>query len=129
MFFPNTFIHSVLSRVVAPIFTPPSPSEYEASTIPENGFRLSVTNAEGGGEAKYDVDDGDESTLSNKGSGDGESDADESDDDESDDDDDPPLLPPCVQRGASSFVNEYVHYSDSDSDEEMCDIVGTKSEY
>jgi len=129
MFFPKTSIYSVLSRVVAPIFTPPSPSGYEASTIPGNGFLLFLTNAEGGGGAKNDVDDGDESILSNEESGDDESDADESDDDESDDDDDPPLLPPCVGRGASSFVNKPVHYSDSDSDEEMCDIVGTKSEY
>ena len=101
---------------MAPIFTPPSPSGYEASTIPRNGFLLFVTNAEGGGGAKDDVDDGDEE------SGEDESDAEESDDDEASDD--PPLLPPCVRQGASSF-----HYSDSDSDEEMCDIVGTKSEY
>ena len=58
-----------------------------------------------------------------------DSDDDESDDDESDDDEVPPLVPPCVRRGASSFVPEFDRDSDSDSDcdEEMCNIVGTKS--
>ena len=53
---------------------------------------------------------------------------DDSDDNESDDDAIPPLITPCVRQGASSFVPEYDRYSDSDSDEEICDIVGTKSE-
>ena len=66
MFFPNTSIYSVLSRVVAPIFSPPSPSEYESNVSPRNGFVLFVTNTEGGGGAKDDVNDGDEGFLFNQ---------------------------------------------------------------
>ena len=49
IFFPNTSVYSVLSRVVAPIFSPPSPSGYESYIIPGNGFVLFVTKTEGGG--------------------------------------------------------------------------------
>jgi len=129
MFFPNTSVYSVLFRVVAPIFSLPSPSGYESYIIPGNGFVLFVTRTEGGGGAKDDVDDVDEAIICNQdkaaddeldddlasaaSKGIDDSDDDESDDDESDDDEVPPLIPPCVRQGASSFVREFDRYSDS----------------
>ena len=124
MFFPNTSVYSVLFRVVAPIFSLPSPSGYESYIIPGNGFVLFVTITEGVGGAKDDVDDGDEGIICNQDKAadyDLDDDLasaaskgiDDSDDDESDDDEVPPLIPPCVRQGASSFVREFDRYSDS----------------